>query len=98
MRGLRGRTAGPAHDLEGCGCDEPPRVRYRRYREDVAGFREDKTPALQISARNPVCRRTAEDRHRQDRSAGVVEGLSRALKTFGVIPAQGPDDGRILPR
>ena len=42
----------------------------------AAGFCEGKTAAVQISARDPVHRRVAEDRHRQDRPAGAVEGVA----------------------
>ncbi len=38
--------------------------------KSVAGFCEGKTAALQIPARDLVCRRIAEDRHGQDRPAG----------------------------
>ena len=44
--------------------------------EDAAGFREGKIAAVQISARDQVHRRIAEDRHGQDRPAGVVEDVA----------------------
>ena len=44
--------------------------------EDAAGFREGKIAAVQISARDQVHGRIAEDGHGQDRPAGVVEDLA----------------------
>ena len=47
-------------------------ARLRRARRDqaAAGFRQGETAAVQISARDRLHRRVAEDRHRQDRSPG----------------------------
>ena len=44
---------------------------------EAAGFREGKAAALQISARDPVHRRIAEDRYGQDRPAGVDADVAR---------------------
>ena len=69
-----------------------PRLRRRRRDQDAAGLREGKAAALQISARGPVHRRAAEDRHRQDRPAGVVEGVARAAAL--ALPLAGERWGR----
>ena len=45
--------------------------------EDAAGLRQGETVALQISARDQVHRGAAEDRHGQDRPAGVDEDVAR---------------------
>ena len=91
MRGVRGRTAGPAHDIEGGRGDEHRRVRCCRCDEDAAGLRQGHPAALQISARDKISRRTAEDRHRQDRPPGADEGVASfrdALDTFS-CPGRG---------
>ena len=47
------------------------RLRRERGDEAAAGLRQGKAVAVQISARDQVRRRIAEDRHRQDRPAGA---------------------------
>src|SRR5712691_4125840 len=87
MRGVRGRAAGPAHDPEGGRRHERPRVRCIRRDKNAAGFCEGKAAALQVSARGKIHRRTAEDRHRQDRPSGAVEDLAPPNdRTHFVIP------------
>src|SRR3954469_4656459 len=76
MRGVRSRIAGPAHDIEGRGGDERPWLQCNGDDESAAGLRQGKATALQISARDKISGRTAEDRNRQDRPPGAVEGIS----------------------
>ena len=76
MRGVRRRAAGPAHDAEGGGGDEQTAFDATRGDQAAAGLRQGKTVAVQISARDRVHRRVAEDRHRQDRPPGAAEGCS----------------------
>src|SRR5215468_6890770 len=76
MRSLRRRTAGPAHDAEGGGSHEQERLRCRHRHPDAAGLREGEIAALQISARDPFHRGTAEDRNGKDRPAGVDEDVA----------------------
>ena len=80
MRGVRRRTAGPAHDAEGGGGDEQQRP-FDASDDDksAAGFRQGKTAAVQISARDHVYRRIAEDRHGQDRPPGGDADLASLL-------------------
>ncbi len=87
MRCVRRRTAGSAHDAEGGRGDEQERVRSERRHEDAAGLREGEIAAVQISARDPVHRGAAEDRHGQDRPAGVAEDVAEVASTdCGVVP------------
>src|SRR5439155_22231190 len=85
MRGVRGRTPRSAHDAEGGGGDERGWLRCEERHQDAAGLREGKTTALQISARDPLHRGTAEDGNRQDRPAGVDEDV--AGHKLSVVPA-----------
>ncbi len=63
------------------------RVRCNRRDENAAGFCEGKTAAVQISARDQVHRRIAEDRHRQDRPPGAVAGLASCMASCtGALP------------
>ena len=48
-------------------------LRCGRGDQAAAGLRQGKTAAVQISARDRLRRRVAEDRHRQDRPPGAVE-------------------------
>src|SRR5260370_21285543 len=89
MRGVCGRAAGPADDLESGGRDEQPRLRRKRGDKNAAGFCEGKIAALQISARDKIHRRIAEDRHRQDRPPGGHEDVASYASTSShVVPAK----------
>src|SRR5437868_7374811 len=81
MRSVRGRAAGPAHDLESGGRDEQPYLRCKRGDKNAAGFCEGKIAALQISARGKIHRRIAEDRYRQDLSSGGDEVVAACAST-----------------
>src|SRR5262245_18067479 len=93
MRRFRRRTARSPHDAEGGGGDERPRVRGGKEREAAAGLRQGKTAALQISTRDQVHRRTAEDRNGQDRPAGrdedVISTCAAARPFLGHVTSSG---------
>ena len=55
--------------------------------EAAAGLRQGKAAAVQISARDQVHRRIAEDRHRQDRPAGADEDVASSGNILDVVPA-----------
>ena len=92
MRGVRSRTAGPAHDAESGRGDEQPQLRGSRRDQEAAGFCEGKTAAVQVPARGHLHRRVAEDRHRQDRQAGGAKDVRARALTNSVVPALSRDD------
>ena len=62
-----------------------------RCNQDAAGLCEGETAALQISARDQVRRRVAEDGHRQDRSPGADE----AVRALALKPRAAVEPGEI---
>src|SRR5689334_15674249 len=85
MRRVRRRAAGPAHDAEGGGGDEQPRGRPKRGDPALAGLRQGQAAAVQIPARGDLHRRTAEDRHGEDRPAGAAKDVARGRTTRSEI-------------
>ena len=88
MRGVRRRTAGSADDAEGRGGDEGGPVRAGGSDQGAAGLRQGQAGALQVSARDPVSRRTAEDRHGQDRPADDPEGADFSQPVVACLVAR----------
>jgi 2-polyprenyl-6-methoxyphenol hydroxylase-like FAD-dependent oxidoreductase len=76
VRRAGGRGRQSAHDA--CGVRGAARRGARRRCDDLgaAALREVAAAALQVSARDRVPARAAEDRHRQDRPAGAQDALS----------------------